>query len=260
MSERPRPHHPPAARCEVLEIRNLLGSNQARAADQFLVSENTISNWERDQSPESRAVGSLAKPVLPVIRFNDATRHLGQMMARFGFGGAEMIASHLALAGFRVAEKTVRNIKREKVIIPAMPPPDSPRPSNPVVANFVHHVGMMDVTVFKTLFGAKTLYFAAAFDAFSRMPLAGMAFDVEPDSAAVPGRGCRVLPTEIPHHRPRRGVHRGHLREGRGAPWHEAAVRGSRQHPSDGATGAILEDAQGDRPRSLCSPTQSRET
>lgn len=88
--DRRRPHYSPAARFEILEIRNLLGWNQSRTASQFLVSDNTISNWERDQSPSSGTVGSLAKPTPPVTRLNDATRHLIQMMARFGFGGAEM--------------------------------------------------------------------------------------------------------------------------------------------------------------------------
>jgi len=153
--DRRRPHYSPAARFEILEIRNLLGWNQSRAASQFLVSDNTISNWERDQSPQSKTVGSLAKPIPPVTRLSDATRHLVQMMGRFGFGGSELIASHLALAGFRIAEKTVRNIKRERIIAPAMvPQADPPRPPNPVVANFVHHVWMMDVTEFRTLFGA----------------------------------------------------------------------------------------------------------
>ncbi len=184
--ERRRPHYSPAARFEILEIRSLLGWNQTHTANQFLVSENTIGNWERDQSPESRTVGSLAKPVPPVTRIHDATRHLVQMMARFGFGGAEMIAAHLALAGFRIAEKTVRNIKRERVVSPAPPSPlEPPSPPKPVVANFVHHVWMMDVTEIKTLFGARTLYFAAAFDAFSRIPLAGMAFEAKPGGASM---------------------------------------------------------------------------
>ena len=178
--ERRRPHYSPAARFEILEIRNLLGWNQTRTADEFLVSENTIGNWERDQSKENRTVGSLARPVPPVTRFNDAARHLVQMMARFGFGGAEMIASHLALAGFKIAEKTVRNIKREKVVAVAAPAPGPPARSNPVVARFVHHVWMMDVTEFKTLFGVQTLYFAAVFDAFSRVPLAGATFATKP--------------------------------------------------------------------------------
>jgi DNA-binding transcriptional regulator YiaG len=51
--DRHRPHYSPAARFEILEIRNLLGWNQHRAATEFLVSDNTISNWKRDQSPES---------------------------------------------------------------------------------------------------------------------------------------------------------------------------------------------------------------
>ena len=162
--ERHRPHYSPAARFEILEIRNLMGWNQSRAAEQFLVADNTIGNWERDQSPESRTVGSLAKPVPPVTRLNDVTRHLVHMMARFGFGGAELIAAHLALAGFRIAEKTVRNIKRERVDTPSvMPEPTPPTRPNPVKASFANHVWMMDVTEFKTIFGAQTLHFAAVF-------------------------------------------------------------------------------------------------
>jgi transposase InsO family protein len=110
------------------------------------------------------------------------------MMARFGFGGAELIASHLALAGFRIAEKAVRNIKLERIVAPAAPsPPDASRPAIPVVGNFVHHVWMMDVTEFKTVFGARTLYFAVVFDAFSRMPLAGATFAARPSGASMAG-------------------------------------------------------------------------
>jgi len=182
--ERRRPHYSPAARFEVLEIRSLMAWNQERAADQFLVVANTVSNWERDQAPESRTVGSLAKPVPPVTRLNDVTRHLVQMMARFGFGGAEMISAHLALAGFRIAEKTVRNIKKEKIEASQTPAAPS-RPPNPVKADFVNHVWMMDVTEFKTLFGARTLYLAAVFDAFSRLPLAAMTFRAKPGGSGM---------------------------------------------------------------------------
>ncbi|MBX7184239.1 MAG: DDE-type integrase/transposase/recombinase [Vicinamibacteria bacterium] len=186
LPDRHRPHYSPAARFEILEIRSLLGWNQSRTAEQFLVSDNTIGNWEHDQSPESRTVGSLARPIPPVTRLSDVTRHLIHMMARFGFGGAEMIASHLALAGFRIAEKTVRNIKRERVVDPAVAsPPLGPRRPNPVRADFVNHVWMMDVTEFKTLFGANTLYFAAVFDAFSRLPLAGVTFEAKPGGASM---------------------------------------------------------------------------
>ncbi len=97
-----------------------------------------------------------------------------------------MIASHLALAGFRIAEKAVRNIERGRIVAPAaasIAPP--PAPSNPVVAKFVNHVWMMDVTEFKTLFGARTLYFAAVFDAFSRVPLAGMTSEGKPNGASM---------------------------------------------------------------------------
>lgn len=68
--DRHRPHYSPAARFEILEIRSLLGWNQSRTAEQFLVADNTIGNWERDPSPESRKVGSLARPIPPVTRLS----------------------------------------------------------------------------------------------------------------------------------------------------------------------------------------------
>ena len=131
-----------------------------------------------------------------MTRLSDVTRHLIHMMARFGFGGAEMIASHLALAGFPIAEKTVRNIKRDRVVDPVVAsPPLAPRRPNPVRADFANHVWMMDVTEFKTLFGANTLYFAAVFDAFSRLPLAGVTFEAKPGGAPM----ARLLKLSLIH-------------------------------------------------------------
>jgi transcriptional regulator with XRE-family HTH domain len=241
-----------AARFEILEVRSLLGWNQQRAARQFLVSDNTISNWERDQSPESKTIGSLAKPIPPVTRLSDAIRHLVQMMARFGFGGAELIASNLALAGFRIAEKTVRNIKREKVVASAgAREADTLRPPNPVLAKFVHQVWMMDVTEFKTLFGAQTLYFAAVFDAFSRLPLAGKTFAAKPGGTAMAGLfkhavaafgRPKYLLTDLGGE-----IHRQGLAADGCATRHKTAVCGGRQHPCDSAPGAILEDPETDR-------------
>lgn len=44
---------------------------------------------------------------------------------------------------------------------------------------------MMDVTEFKTIFGAKTVHLAASFDAFSRLPLTAMALERKPGGAAM---------------------------------------------------------------------------
>lgn len=43
----------------------------------------------------------------------------------------------------------------------------------------------MDVSELKTIFGAKTVYLAACFDAFSRLPLTAMTFERKPGDAAM---------------------------------------------------------------------------
>ena len=53
------------------------------------------------------------------------------------------------------------------------------------IVEHTNHVWMMDVTEFKTLFGASTLHFAAVFDAFSRLPLVGMTFASKPGGTSM---------------------------------------------------------------------------
>jgi transposase InsO family protein len=107
-------------------------------------------------------------------------------MVGLGFGGNVLIAKHLLAAGWKICEKTVRNIKREKrAAPPIVPTPASVRhmPVNPVQAHFVNHVWMMDITEVKNFFNTQTFYLAAVFDAYSRMPIVAMAFDAAPSGA-----------------------------------------------------------------------------
>ena len=185
--ERSRPHYNASQRFHILELRKTLGWNLIQTAKHFLVCENTVSSWEKSQDPEAKTVG-LASPKTPVRRFDDGVRHLVQRMTALGFGGNALIAKHLLAAGWKICEKTVRNIKRGQRAAPhIVPTPKMTRhiPVNPVQAHFVNHVWMMDITEVKNFFATQTFYLAAVFDAYSRMPLVCMAFDGTPGGAAM---------------------------------------------------------------------------
>ena len=152
--DRQRPHYTPRQRFRILEIKNLLGWNRELIARAVRVSPNTISNWERRTDPEDRTVGSTVKPVPPVRRFADVVRSTVQAMARAGFGGEDRIAQVLVRAGWTVSARSVRRMGREPHRSnPTPPPPHDKKRSNPVVASFVHHVWMMDVTVVRAFLG-----------------------------------------------------------------------------------------------------------
>jgi transposase InsO family protein len=181
--ERRRPYYTPAQRFRILEIKNLLGWNQGRAAQVFRVCVNTIANWEAHADPTARTVGSTVKPVPPITRFADVVRATIEHMGRLGFGGGDLTALTLVRAGWRLSARSVARIRRERPQ-PSVPPPPPSTPPRPVVARFVHHVWMMDVTVIQTFLGG-TVHLAGVFDAYSRVPLALQAFDRQPGAAAM---------------------------------------------------------------------------
>ena len=64
--------------------------------------------------------------------------------------------------------------------------PEPRKLTHPVSARFVHHVWMMDVSLVKQFLG-RSLFVAAVFDAFSRVPLAVQVLHRAPRA---PWRGC----------------------------------------------------------------------
>jgi transposase InsO family protein len=177
--DRRRPHYSPSHRFRILELKSLLGWSREAAARVFLVCANTLSNWERSADPAAQTVGVTVKPIPPVRRFADVVRHLVQTMGRLGFGGEDLIAAILARAGCKISARSVRRIVKERPVPPA-PTPPSARIARPVVARFVNHVWMMDVTVVKSFFGIHEFHVAGVYDAFSRVPLAVQLFDEKP--------------------------------------------------------------------------------
>ena len=186
--ERRRPHYSASVRFRILELKNLLGWSREIAARVFLLSPNTLTNWESTADVEAHTVGSTVKPVPPITRFCDSVRSLLQLMMRLGVGGEDLVAATLARAGWRLAPRSVRHIARQ----PPLPtPPQIPRkPSRPVIARFAHHVWMMDVTEVQAFLGG-TYHVSAVFDAFSRVPLAAQTFERRPCASAM----ARLLKT-----------------------------------------------------------------
>lgn len=181
--ERHRPYFTPAQRFRILEVRSLLAWTAQEAARVFLVCPNTILNWEKAADPEKHSVGSTVRPTPPVRRAADVVRSTIQAITRLGLGGQDLMARILARAGWRVSARSVGRYRKEK--LPPVPPlPESGEPARvprPVVARFVHHVWMMDISHIKQFLGPD-LYMAAVYDALSRAPLALEVFQVRPDA------------------------------------------------------------------------------
>ncbi|HET6896737.1 MAG TPA: transposase family protein, partial [Vicinamibacteria bacterium] len=132
---------------------------------------NTILNWEGVADPATRTAGSTVKPIPPVRRAADVVHSMVQVMTRMGFGGQDLLARVLARAGWQVSARSVGRYRKERPIRPIPPRVPLPRSTRPVVARFVNHVWMMDVSVVHRFLG-RDLFMAAVFDACSRVPLA----------------------------------------------------------------------------------------
>lgn len=171
--ERHRPYFTSAQRFRILELRSLLAWSAQETARVFLVCPNTILNWENAADPLAQSVGSTVKAVPPIRRAADVVRATAQAMTRLGFGGQDLVARILARAGWRVSARSVGRYRKQRPFIPPpTPQPSEPTPRpRPVIARFVNHTWLMDVSEVKQLLGP-SLHMAAVFDAFSRAPRA----------------------------------------------------------------------------------------
>jgi len=180
--EHRRPYYSPVQRFRILEIRNFLGWNAKETAKTFLVCPHTVLNWERVADPVSQTAGSTVKPQPPIRRAADVVHLVAQNMVRLAYGGQDMIARILASAGWDVSARSVARYAKEKAPhLPSPAPPAGQHKGRPVIARFLHHTWMMDVSELKQLLGPP-LHMAAVFDAFSRVPLALRVFDHVPNA------------------------------------------------------------------------------
>jgi len=125
----------------------------------------------------------------------DVVRNTLQMMKGFGFGGDEMTARVLSRAGWKLSARTVGRIRRTRSRPPTPPTDDGHKTSNPVVARFVNHTWMMDVTLVQTFLNGqcREVHLAGVFDAFSRAPLVLQTFETKPGASTM----ARLLRTAV---------------------------------------------------------------
>jgi transposase InsO family protein len=183
LPERKRPFYTSQQRFRILELGSLLGWPADQIARVFRVCTTTIRNWQNAADPEARAIGPTVRPTPPVTRFADVVRNTVALMTRVGFGSDATTAAVLTRAGWKLSERSVSRIRRERHRRP-QPPTDPERTMRPVVAHFVNHVWMMDVTEIQAFLGP-SFYLASVFDAFSRAPLAVQTFKARPGSSAM---------------------------------------------------------------------------
>ena len=188
LPERKRPFYTPTQRFQILELKNLLGWPAPYAAKVFRVCTHTILNWERLADPSAETVGNTVMPTPPVTRRADVLRQTVQLMAGCGFGDDETIAMTLTRAGWKISERSVGRIKRERRTSGPLTlgsDEGGHKTARPVIARFVHHVWMMDVSIVQQCLGGPQLFLATVFDAFSRSPLVLQTFERKPGASAM---------------------------------------------------------------------------
>lgn len=150
----------------------------------FRVCTNTILNWENNADTQVKTVGSTVRPTPPVRRFADVVTNTVQLIAALDFENGETAALVLARAGWKVSARSVGRIAKGSRPKPTRPPSRDHRATHPVIARFVHHVWMVDVTEVQASLGG-TLHVAGVFDAFSRVPLVLQTFERKPGASAM---------------------------------------------------------------------------
>jgi transposase InsO family protein len=181
LPERQRPFYTPSQRFRILEIRNLLAWSAEQTARIALVCSNTILNWERSADPATKTVGVTIPPMPPVRRIDDVVVAFTQRMTRLGRVGQDLCARILARAGWCVSARSIARYRRQRTL--AFSTPIAPTKAHrPIIANFVHHVWMMDVSLVQQFLGPD-LYIAAIFDACSRAPLGLRVLDAKPTAS-----------------------------------------------------------------------------
>jgi putative transposase len=180
---RHRPHYVPTERYQVLMQMRFHGMTIQEAADELLVSQQTIARWidEATREPDKESIGTLLRAKPPLMRYSDGERDLVAAMSRVGFGGNLKIAQTLARAGVKISKETVRRY-RKKPRKPGGPAPEVTKLVGRILrAKRPGHIWMLDLTEIRGLFGLFKFKLAVVIDVFSRMPMLGQVFTTDPD-------------------------------------------------------------------------------
>ena len=157
LSAHQRPHYPPTARLEILELRAARGWSLQQTADAFLVSPKTVASWmtRLDESGPQ----ALVQLRTPVNKFPDFVRYAVQrLQALCPTLGKNKLAQVLARAGLHLGTTTIGRIRKEKPV----PAPPSAEPASTadrsaatrkVTAKRPNHVWHIDLTTAPTQSG-----------------------------------------------------------------------------------------------------------
>ena len=198
---RNRPHYTPEQRYKILCVMARTPLTVEQTALRFGVSVSAICSWRAEAAfdpltEDEGTVGSLVKPIPPMVRIGDGVRELIQSMALHRFGGSGQIARTLWRAGERVSRRTVQRVRKEKILTP--PPQTGHEGGMVVTAKAPRHVTLLDITDLPLPFGLAPFKLAVVLDVFSRFPLAFQVYVQEPTAAAIKALFARAVASHGP--------------------------------------------------------------
>jgi putative transposase len=176
---RRRPRYRAWERLAILWHRARYGLSVSATARAFVLSVQTVVNWNRDVG-SGRANLVQAKP--PVNKLPDLVREIvHRLKGEWPRWGSRRIAGILAHLGIKASRSTVQRALRERPPRPAAGARVLPRRGGELLAKSPNHVWLVDFTRVGGIF--RSVFVGAVVDAFSRKVLALRVCAVEPTAA-----------------------------------------------------------------------------
>jgi putative transposase len=176
---RRRPRYRPWERLAILWHRARYGLSVSATARTFVLSVQTIINWNREvESGRARVVQGKR----PVNRLPDLVREIAhRLKGEWPRWGTRRIAGILARLGMKASRSTVQRALRERPPRPGAGARVLPRRAGELLAKRPNHVWIVDFTRVGGLF--RSVFVGAVVDAFSRKVLALRVCAAEPTAA-----------------------------------------------------------------------------
>ena len=179
LDPRRRPRYRPWERLATLWHRARYGLSVSATARAFVLSVQTVINWNREvESGRARLVQ--AKP--PVNKLPDLVREIAhRLKGEWPRWGTRRIAGILARLGLKASRSSVQRALRERPPRPAAGVRVLPRRAGEILAKRPNHIWLVDFTRVGGLF--RSVFVGAIVDAFSRKVLALRVCVAEPTAA-----------------------------------------------------------------------------
>jgi len=176
---RRRPRYRAWERLAILWHRSRYGLSVSATARAFVLSVQTIVNWNRDVESGS---ANLVRAKSPVNKLPDLVREIAhRLKGEWPRWGTRRIAGILARLGMKASRSTVQRALRERPSRPAAGVRVLPRRVGELLAKRPNHIWLVDFTRVGGTF--RSVFVGAVVDAFSRKVLALRACAVEPTAA-----------------------------------------------------------------------------